>query len=121
MNQVYLMGNVVADPQPRVISPTLKVANFSVAVEDKNKDKTISYYDVCAWQKTADIIVQHFTKGSKIALMGHLKQETWEKDGKKNSKITVVADSILNIPARERSSQSAPAQVPVAATDDIPF
>jgi len=127
MNNIYLVGNLVADPQTRVISDTLKVANFSIAVEDRvgpRKPKTTSYFDVVAWNKTAEIIVEHFTKGAKLAVFGHVKQETYEnKEGKKVSKFTVVADQILNIPARERNTTQAAQSEPVYAStgDDIPF
>lgn len=107
MNSVFISGNLTADPQGKIVSNNVKLANFTVAVSDRNgpnKEKTTSFIDVTAWNKTAEIIIQHFVKGSMLSLAGHLKQESYEdKNGNKISKIRIVADEVLNIPARNRS------------------
>ena len=49
----------------------------------------------------------YLVKGQKIAVDGYLKQDRWEKDGQKFSKIQIVANSVQLLGGRSDSSQSA--------------
>ena len=37
---------------------------------------------------------QYLVKGKQIAVVGHLKQDRWEKDGQKFSKVSIVAEEV---------------------------
>lgn len=106
MNSVVVSGNLTADPQGKVLSNNLKLVNLTLAVSDRTgpkKEKSTSFLDVVAWNKTSEIIMQHFVKGSMLSIAGHLKQESYEdKNGNKVSKIRIIADEVLNIPARNK-------------------
>lgn len=39
-------------------------------------------------------LASYMTKGKQISVLGHLDQDKWEKDGKQNSMIYIVADKI---------------------------
>lgn len=53
------------------------------------------FFEVKAFGKLYEKCVPHMTKGSVVVVKGSLSQEHWEsKDGKKNSKIVVIADEI---------------------------
>lgn len=74
-------------------------ANVSIAVNrsKKNGDQWIdevSYFDITIWGKTAENLKPYLTKGKMIAVDGHLKQDRWEKDGQKFSKISIIADNV---------------------------
>lgn len=74
-------------------------ANVSIAVNrskkvgDEWQDET-SFFDVTIWGKTAENLKPYLTKGQRIAVDGYLKQDRWEKDGQKFSRITIVANSV---------------------------
>ena len=74
-------------------------ANVTIAVNRnrKNGDEWIqetSYFDVTIWGKTAENLKPYLTKGKQIAVEGYLKQDRWEKDGQKFSRIVVIAENV---------------------------
>ena len=104
--------------------------NLSIAVNRSEKrggtwtDKA-SFFDVTVWGKTAENIKSYLYKGKQIAVDGHLDQQRWEKDGKKFSKVVIVADSVQFLGGNENAQQSAPQQpaegyAPAGSGDDFP-
>ena len=94
INKVILSGRLTKDPEERKAGD-YKVASFTVAV-DRNygKDKTADFFDCTAWQKQAEFMLNYLAKGSYVIIEGRLKQDTWEKDGKKQSKVSVIVDRV---------------------------
>lgn len=102
LNKVILMGNIVRDLDEHsygFAANGVARANLSIAVNRSRKqgeewvDDT-SFFDITVWGKTAENLKQYFVKGQKIAVEGYLKQERWEKDGQKHSKISIVAEHV---------------------------
>ena len=96
-------------------------ANVSIAVNrsKKNGDQwvdEVNYFDVTIWGKTAENLKPYLTKGKQICVDGHLKQDRWEKDGQKFSRVTVVADAVHLLGGRgegQPQSSGAPSFHPV--------
>ena len=68
-----------------------ELASFTIAVDDRG-DYT-NFIDCTAWGKTAETIANHFAKGKQIGVSGRLRQDRWEKDGQKRSKVGVVVEN----------------------------
>jgi single-strand DNA-binding protein len=95
MNIVCLIGNITRDIELRYTASGMAVATVSIAVNKQVKEKkTVSYFEVVLWGKTAENCSTYLTKGSKISVTGELEQQRWEKDGKKNSKVVINANRI---------------------------
>lgn len=92
MNKVVLTGNLTRDVELREVGEN-KVARFGLAVRGFKKDET-HFFDVEAWGKTGEFVSNYFSKGSFAILSGRLKQETWEKDGNRNSRVVIVAEEV---------------------------
>ena len=93
LNSVVLSGRLVKDPETRTVgNDNVTVCQFTIAVDKKGKDAGANFIDCTAWRGTGETIAKYFKKGSPIGVSGRLNQETWEKDGKKNSKLGVVVD-----------------------------
>ena len=74
-------------------------ANVSIAVNRSKKTgdqwtDEVNYFDITIWGKTAENLKPYLTKGKMIAVDGYLKQDRWEKDGQKMSKVYVVANNV---------------------------
>ena len=74
-------------------------ADLSIAVNRSVKrngqwQDEVSYFDVVVWGKTAENLKPYFVKGKQICIRGHLKQDRWEKDGQKHSKVYIVAEDV---------------------------
>ncbi|MFM7243070.1 MAG: single-stranded DNA-binding protein [Planctomycetaceae bacterium] len=100
-NRVVLLGNVTRDPELRYIASGNAVTEIGLAVNDRRKTATgewvdeTTFVDVTLWGRTAEIAGEYVTKGSPLMIEGRLKLDTWEKDGKKNSKLRVVGERMV--------------------------
>ena len=86
-------------------------ANVSIAVNRNKKNgdqwvEEVNFFNVTIWGKTAENLKPYLTKGKQICVEGHLKQDRWEKDGQKQSRISIVADSVQLLGGRSDSSSS---------------
>lgn len=92
-NKVLLIGNVVKDPESRTVKAT-SVAKFRLAVDDPYKKDSVLYIDVEAWDKQAEFTEKWLKKGKGVIVDGRLCMDSWEKDGKKETKLFVKAQDI---------------------------
>jgi len=74
-------------------------ANVSIAVNRSRKNgeqwvDEVNYFDVTIWGKTAENLKPYLLKGKQICVEGYLKQDRWEKDGQKMSKVSIVANNV---------------------------
>ena len=105
-NRVILLGNVTRDPELRYIANGTAVTDIGLAVNDRRKTATgewveeTTFVDVTLWGRTAEIAGEYVTKGSPLMIEGRLKLDTWEKDGKKNSKLRVVGERMQLLGSR---------------------
>jgi single-strand DNA-binding protein len=105
-NKVILLGNVTRDPELRYIANGTAVTDIGLAVNDRRKTATgewveeTTFVDVTLWGRTAEIAGEYVTKGSPLLIDGRLKLDTWEKDGKKNSKLRVVGEKMQLLGSR---------------------
>ena len=104
VNNVFLMGRLTQDVELRSTSGGKKVTEISLAV-DKGNDEA-AFFNVVAWEKTAELLSQYTGKGSKVLVQGRLDQQTWEKDGKKNSKVVVIANDVTFLDSKSESTQA---------------
>ena len=105
-NKVILLGNVTRDPELRYISNGTPVTEIGLAVNNRRKTPTgewvdeTTFVDVTFWSRDAEIAGEYVTKGSPLMIEGRLKLDTWEKDGKKNSKLRVVGEKLVLLGGR---------------------
>jgi len=105
-NKVILLGNVTRDPELRYIANGTAVTDIGLAVNDRRKTASgewveeTTFVDVTLWGRTAEVAGEYVTKGSPLLIEGRLKLDTWEKDGKKNSKLRVVCDRMQLLGSR---------------------
>ena len=84
-------------------------ANVSIAVNRSKKEgeqwiDEVNYFNVTIWGKTAENLKPYLTKGKQICVEGHLKQDRWEKDGQKQSRINIVADNVQLLGGKDNNS-----------------
>ncbi|NBV47093.1 MAG: single-stranded DNA-binding protein [Planctomycetia bacterium] len=100
------MGNVTRDPELRYIASGKAVTDIGLAVNERRKlpsgewGEETTFVDVTLWDRNAEVAGEYVTKGSPLLIEGRLKLETWEKDGKKNSKLKVIGDRIVLLGSR---------------------
>lgn len=120
LNKVFLMGNLTRDPELRYTPSGVAVTDFGLAVnrswksQNGEKREEVTFVDVQAWARTAEVISEYCKKGSPIFVEGRLQYDSWEgKDGQKRSRLRVVAETFqfIGAPSGRRSPDgSAPAR-----------
>lgn len=91
MNKVILMGNLTRDPEMRFLQSGIAVTNFGLAMNERWNDsqtgeqrESVTFVEIEAWNRQAEIINEYFAKGSQILLEGSLKFESWVGDDGQN-------------------------------------
>ena len=99
LNVVVLMGRLVAAPQLRQTTTGKNVASFRVACDrgrrDANGQNQADFFDVVAWDRSAEFVCRYFQKGSMIAIDGRLQSRNYQdKNGNNRTAVEVVANNI---------------------------
>lgn len=94
LNRVILTGNLGSDPVIRSFGDNKRVAEFSIAVQDRAKKTT--WWDIkCYGDKLVDNFIEpYIKKGCLIAVDGRLCKDIYEKDGMKQSKSYIVSEEL---------------------------
>ena len=138
-NKVILLGNLTRDPELRTLPSGSQVAVFSLAInrrfktsQGEPKEETC-FVDVDIFGKLAEICGKYVHKGDMLLVEGRLKQDTWEKDGQKRSKLKVIGTGIQLMPKSAGKGQpSGDEQIqdtdgdayqsePASGKEEIPF
>jgi len=81
------------------------VAKFGLAVNRRRKvgdqwEEEANFFDVVVWGRTAEALNQYLVKGKQIGVEGELRQDRWEQDGQKRSRVEIVASNIMLLGSR---------------------
>jgi single-strand DNA-binding protein len=95
MNNVVLIGRLTKDPDLKFAKGSgTGVAKFGIAVNRRMKKGEADFINCIAFGKTAETIAQYFTKGSQIAIQGHIQTGSYDNQaGQKVYTTDVVIDS----------------------------
>ena len=117
LNNVSLMGNLTRDPELKYTATGKAVCNLSIAnnrVFSKNGEKAteVSYFDVEVWGVVAENCAKYLTKGNGIIVEGRLRQDRWEKDGKTQSRVRIVANNVHFMPKKRDEAAGESSSMP---------
>lgn len=99
LNNVILMGRLVATPELRTTPSGVSVCSFTVAVErsyvKQGEERQADFIDCVAWRQNAEFLTRYFAKGQLVALEGSLQKRSYQdKDGNNRYVTEVVVDSV---------------------------
>lgn len=100
MNRVIEIGRLTKDAELTYASGGIAIASFTIAVNRRTKGSDgqwydeANYFDVKVLGKQADSLKPYLTKGKQVGIDGYLKQERWEKDGQKKSRVVINANEV---------------------------
>jgi single-strand DNA-binding protein len=125
LNKLLLAGNLTRDPEMRYTPKGSAICGFGLAVNRKWKTETgdekeeVTFVDVTAFGKQAEVIAQYLKKGNPLFLEGRLKLDQWDdkQTGKRQQKLCVVLESC---PFRPRGEKQQAAPKPKITAADIP-
>lgn len=118
MNRITLTGRLTEEPKVTYsagVEPVAR-ASFNFAVPDMSmkKDEEGNYptdfFRCTCWGKLAEIVEKHCSKGTKLLISGRLKNNNYEKDGKKVYSNEIVIDSLEFLEVRTAKAQDSQPQ-----------
>jgi len=129
MNRVILVGRLTKDIDLTFTQSGCAIGKTSLAVNRRVKKgdewtEEASFFDCVQFGKRAEGLSPYLLKGQQVAVDGQLKQDRWEKDGQKRSKIVVEVDHIQllgNKIDKPVHKMHEPAPANDQYKDDIPF
>ena len=117
-NKITIIGNLGRDPELRYTPQGDAVCDFSVAVNDRKRDKTGEWQDVTTWfkvtfwRKQAEAASKYLTKGRQVYVEGRLQLEEWtDRDGNSRQSLAIQGTDMHFLSDRsgeEKSSYSPP-------------
>src|SRR5947207_2919237 len=108
LNKVMLIGNLGKDPEVKYTPGGTAVAKFSLATNERFKDKSgewqdrTEWHNIVAWQRLAEIVGEYIKKGSKVYIEGRLQTSSWEdkQSGEKKYRTEIIASDLLLLGSR---------------------
>ncbi len=99
LNVVAIMGRLVADPTMRQTQTGKNVASFRIACDRSRKDANgqsqADFFDVVAWDHSAEFVCKYFQKGSLIVVDGRLQTRNYQdKNGNNRTAYEIVSSNI---------------------------
>lgn len=147
-NKIIIVGNLGRDPELRYTPQGIAVCNFSLATNEKKRDKSgelqdvTTWFKVTLWRQQAENASKYLTKGSPVYVEGRLRVEDWtDRDGNNRYTLEVQATEMHFIsggprsediaredsdepefagPANARAAEAGSSR-PAGSDDDIPF
>ena len=104
VNKVTLLGNLGKDPEVKFTPQGTPVAKFSLATNERYKDKDGNWQDrtewhnIVVWQRLAEIAGEYLKKGGKVYIEGRLQTRSWDDkttNQKKYMTEVVASDLVL--------------------------
>lgn len=117
-NKTIIAGNLTRDPEIKYLPSGTAVSDISIAVNDKRKNQAgewvddVSFIDVTFFGRSAEVLAEYTRKGSNVLVEGRLKQESWEKDGQKRSKVKIIAERMIMLGAKPQDGDQRREQPP---------
>lgn len=99
LNVVAIMGRLVAGPELRTTPAGVNVCKFRIAC-DRNfvrqgEQRQADFIDIVAWRTQAEFVCKYFSKGSLIAIDGHIQTDLYkDKNGNSRTSFAIVANNI---------------------------
>ena len=139
-NKIIIVGNLGRDPELRYTAQGTPVCSFSVATNERRKDRNgemqdqTTWFRITLWNRLAETASQYLQKGRQVYIEGRLRVEEYtDRDGKPRHSLEVFATDMQFIGTRgddgmqhDRAASAGASSGPPdsqadLSDDDIPF
>ena len=108
INSAVLVGRLTRDMELKTTNSGFSIGNISIAVNSTKKDgdqwvEEVNFFDITLLGRRAESLQQYLNKGQQISVSGSLKQERWEQDGNKRSRVVIIANNIQLLGSNQSS------------------
>jgi single-strand DNA-binding protein len=120
MNNVILIGRLVADPELRYAAQSGRaVANFRLAVNRRFQKDKADFFRVTVWGNQAEAVSKYLKKGSQCAVEGSVQIDKYQdKNGSNRESIVVNANFVEFLDSKQDRKER---DFPQVDDEEIPF
>ena len=109
INHVVLVGRLTRDAELKYTSGGSPVCRLGLAINRRRKvgdqwEDEANFFDVVVWGRTAEALNPYLVKGKQIGVQGELRQNRWEQDGQRRSRVEVHAFNVQLLGSRGDSA-----------------
>jgi len=105
VNQVTLVGRLVADPQLRETGTGKHVTTVRIAT---NNGASAEFHNVVLWGQLADFATNYLTKGRLVYVAGRLQTRAWTAaDGSTRYSVEIVANRLQALSSKSAEAPAA--------------
>ena len=120
LNRITMTGRLTRDPELRTTQGNRSVTNFSIANQRNYKnssgERDTDFFDVVAWQATAEFVTKYFSKGSLVTVDGRLETRKFtDKEGNKRTVVEIIADNVFFGDSKNEQQKTASGPAEAAA------
>lgn len=115
INQTFINGNLVRDPEVKDLPSGSRVCNFRLAHSRKSTDKNGNqreetlFIGVQVFGKQATHCHQFLHKGSQVMVQGRLQQRDYQtRDGQNRTEISIMAETVQFMDGKPQQSNRLP-------------
>jgi single-strand DNA-binding protein len=100
MNKLFIIGNLVRNPELRTTPSGITVCNFTVAVNRRNQgaeagQTEADFFRVTTWRGLAENCNLYLSKGKKVGVVGTFSvQDYVGNDGRPRYSLEIMADEV---------------------------
>ena len=111
MNKTFLSGNLTKDPEVKYTTSGKAYARAGIAVNRRTKKADGTYetdfFDLCAWDKTAEFMGKYLKKGSRVIIDGRIESDNYkDKTGSMHYGTRIVVENIEFGESKKAASQN---------------
>ncbi len=108
VNKVILIGNLGKDPEVKHTQQGKPVATFSLATNERYKDKDgqwqdrTEWHNIVLWERLAEVAGEYLKKGGKVYIEGRIRTESWDdkQTGQKKYITKIVGSDLVLLGGR---------------------
>lgn len=108
VNKVILVGNLGKDPEIKHTPQGKPVAQFSLATNERYKDKDgqwqdrTEWHNIVLWDRLAEVAGEYLKKGGKVYIEGRIRTESWDdkQTGQKKYITKIIGSDLVLLGGR---------------------
>lgn len=125
INKVMLIGNLGKDAETRFTNNNLSITNFTLATENRYKNKEGNWTGTTDWHKItgfslSDFVKDKLKKGKKFYVEGRISYGSYtDKDNVKRYTTDIIAEKLIPLDSSSEGGQSESEETGISTAPDI--
>lgn len=111
MNKIFLVGNLVRDPELRTTQSGINVCSFTIAVNKRQKgdSQAADFFRITAWRQLGENCQKFLAKGRKVCVVGEVSVSTYTtQNGETRANLEVNAQDVEFLTPRTEQAEMEP-------------